>query len=261
MPITHSLRLRRISQQDFGELAYTVMEQVFAIHNEFGRFFDERIYKRALAARMTGIALEVPITVSFDRFSKTYYLDVVVSDGGLFEFKTVDDIHPRHRSQTINYLLLADLEHAKLINMRSEVVQHEFVNCFQRLRNLRNPQVSDEQWDGAVSGAVKLRDLLTALIQDWGAGLELALYEEALSCILGGESDTNVAVPVSGPSGILGHQRMRLATPETAVKLTALPDDDSCFVIHAHRLLAHTSLQAIHWVNITPTRVVYRTIR
>ncbi len=132
--------MRRIAQNEFGEIAFAVMEHVFAIHNEFGRFFDEQIYKRELAARTSDAVLEAPITVSFDSFSKTYYLDVLVKAGGLFEFKASDGIHPRHRGQTINYLLLADLEHAKLVNLRPEVVQHEFVNCSQRLVNLRDPR-------------------------------------------------------------------------------------------------------------------------
>ena len=42
--------VRRLSQDEFGELSYAVMAHVFEIHNEFGRFFDERIYKRELAS-------------------------------------------------------------------------------------------------------------------------------------------------------------------------------------------------------------------
>jgi hypothetical protein len=71
------------------------MEHVFAIHDELGRFFDERVYKQELSARMSGVALEVPITVSFDGFSKLYYLDALVGAGALFEFKAVEAIHPR----------------------------------------------------------------------------------------------------------------------------------------------------------------------
>lgn len=261
MPISHPFPLQRISQKEFGEIAFAVMEHVFAIHNEFGRFFDERIYKRELDARIRGVALEVPITVSFDGFSKIYYLDALVNTGGLFEFKAADVIHPRHRGQTINYLLLADLEHAKLINMRPEMVEHEFVNCSQRLIDLRHPHITDAKWDGGAPGAAKFRDLLTALIQDWGAGLELALYEEALTCFLGGEASVNLAVPVSGSSGPLGDQNFRLVTPEAAFKLTALPDDNNAFAIHAHRLLMHTPLRAIHWVNITHHHVRFTTIR
>ena len=49
MPITMSTRVRRLSQSEFGELAYEVMGCVFAIHDELGRLFDETLYKRELA--------------------------------------------------------------------------------------------------------------------------------------------------------------------------------------------------------------------
>jgi hypothetical protein len=36
------------------------MNVVYDIHNEFGRFFDETVYKRELADRMPGMELELP---------------------------------------------------------------------------------------------------------------------------------------------------------------------------------------------------------
>ena len=246
---------------EFGEIAFGVMQHVFEIHNEFGRFFDERIYKRELAVRTSDVSLEVPITVSFGGFSKVYHLDALVGDGALFEFKAAETFHGRHRAQTINYLLLAGLEHAKLVNVRPEMVEHEFVNCSQRLVDLHQPRITDANWEAETPGATKFRELLTALIHDWGSGLEIALYEQALTFFFGGESAVNVAVPVSGSSGRLGDQLMRLITPETAFKLTALSAEEESFAVHTHRLLAHTPVKAILWANITPHRVSFTTIR
>jgi len=48
MPMTMSTRVRRLSQSEFGELAYDVMGCVFALHDELGRLFDETLYKREL---------------------------------------------------------------------------------------------------------------------------------------------------------------------------------------------------------------------
>ena len=45
MPISLGIPVRRISQDEFSELSFEVMREVFAIHNEIGRFFDEKIYK------------------------------------------------------------------------------------------------------------------------------------------------------------------------------------------------------------------------
>jgi hypothetical protein len=51
MPIKLQSELRRVSQAEFGEITYEVMEVVFAVHNELGRFLEEDIYRRAIAQR------------------------------------------------------------------------------------------------------------------------------------------------------------------------------------------------------------------
>ena len=55
-------------------------------------------------------------------------------------------------------------------------------------------------------------------------------------------------------------QNMRLVAPEVAFKLTSFPDRLEAFEVHARRLLQHTSLQAIHWANITHKYVTFTTI-
>jgi hypothetical protein len=108
------------------------MSCVFDIHNEFGRFFDEKIYKRELARRFPGAELEVPIEVRFESFCKLYFLDVLIGRGG---------------------------------------------------------------------------------------------------------------------------------APGVAFKVTALPEDSNLFEIHARRLLEHTRLDAIQWINVARKEVSFRTIR
>jgi GxxExxY protein len=260
MPIHCPVVTNRISQNEFKLLAAEVMGHVFNIHNEFGRFFDEVVYKKALADRMSGVVLELEIIVTHGTFSKTYYADVLINHSGLFEFKASDTLHPRHRGQTLNYLLLLDLAHAKVINMRPESVGHEFVNCPNRLADLRKPQMVDRQWLAHAPGASAVRDNLMPLIADLGAGLELSLYEEALTHFLGGDDKVLAPVPVMGNKGHIADQRMRLAAPNVAFKLTSLQDHLDDFEHQARRLLQHTTLQAIHWINITQTTVQFVTL-
>jgi GxxExxY protein len=143
MPIHSPIATQRITQDEFTHIAGEVMQHVFAIHKEFGRFFDEQIYKKELANRMDGVELEVPVTVTRGSFSMIYSVDALIRGSSLFEFKAPDAIHPRHRGQTLNYLLLLDLGHGKVINVRPEVVGHEFVNCSARLAELRRPTIFD----------------------------------------------------------------------------------------------------------------------
>src|ERR1035438_9805937 len=111
MPIKVPPGLRRLDYEQFAQAAYQVMEVVFAVHNEFGRLFNEAIYKAEIARRLKDAWVEVPIEVSFESFCKTYYLDLVYSGGAVFELKAVEALTDRHRAQLLNYLLLAELLH------------------------------------------------------------------------------------------------------------------------------------------------------
>ncbi len=267
MPVHPSISTTRISQRDFKSVARKVMRHVFDLHNEFGRLFDELIYKRDLAARLPGVVLEAAVTASHGSFEKTYFLDVLVDGSGLFEFKAVDALHPRHRGQTLNYLLLFDLAHGKLINVHTDRVEHEFVNCPNRLINLRNPQIIDTAWNPRVAGADAFRDLLTALIKDWGVGLEMALYNEAITHLLGGDQVVLHPVPVFGKRGYLVDQPMRLVTPNVAFRITAIHEGTEgsmqidTFAVQLRKLLEHTNLEAIHWANLTHHQITFTTLQ
>ena len=261
MPIDRTTETIHPTQSEFGQIAYDVMNCVYDIHNEFGRFFDEAVYKRELADRMPGMELEVPVTITHDTFCKLYKLDVLAHKRGIFEFKAAESIVGRHRSQTINYQLLFDLPHALIINVRPESVGKEFVNCHLRLDALKNPPLDTTNFAPSIAGASFFHDRLIALIQDWGSGLDTTLFEEALTHFLGGEEQVLQPVPVIGAKGHLHDQKMRLLAPDVAFKLTAFPDRLEAFEKHAHRLLTHTNLKAIHWANITHKHVTFTTIR
>lgn len=256
MPIHLPITTTRISKKAFGELSYAVMEQVFAIHHEYGRFFDEKIYKRELAKRMTGVLLETSVEITFQSFLKRYYLDVLTHGSGLFEFKAVEAFVPRHRSQTINYLLLADLAHGLLVNTRPETIGREFVNCKWRLKDLRDPVITEHNWLPGIPQALRFQEVLVALVRDWGACLDLALYEEAMTHFMGGESVLQ-DIPVKD----LGSQRTRLIAPGVSFKITALSENTEAFVSHARRFLSHTPLHAILWANMTPTDITFSTLQ
>ena len=260
MPIIIRTPLRRLSQAEFGDLAYAVMGCVFQIHSELGRFFDEKIYKRELAHRCPGVQLEVPIEVTHASFKKLQYLDVLVEGGGPFEFKAVEAFTPRHPAQLLHYLLLAELPHGKLVNLRKEAVEHEFVNTTLTRADRIEFAIDEARWNDRTPGASRFREVLTALLRDWGTGLDLQFYEEALTHFLGGEAQVLVNVEVRTAEHPLGHQRMHLAAPRVAFAVTALREVDPDFETHARRLLRHTDLEAILWANIRLKMVTFTTI-
>jgi len=106
MPVHPPSGLRQLGEHQFRQLAYEVMHIIFQVHNEMGCLFDEVIYQNAIAARFPGVRIEVPLEIFFDTFRKTYYLDLLLRDGGGFELKAAETVHNRHRAQLLNYLLI-----------------------------------------------------------------------------------------------------------------------------------------------------------
>jgi GxxExxY protein len=260
MPIEVPEGLRRLEYDDFGQAAYRVMEAVFAVHNEFGHMFDEEVYQREVTRRLEGALVEVPLRLSFRNFEKTYYLDLVYADGAAFEFKTVDQLAPKHRAQLLNYLLVADLKHGKLVNMGSDSVEHEFVNAALTREQRCNFAVEDKSWLTTGNGAL-LRDLVIGLLRDWGTCLDVELYEEAVTHFLGGPEPVVQRVDIVNGAATGLTQRVHLADPGVACKLTALVEGLENEENNLRRFLAHTSLDCIHWINIGRHTVSFQTIK
>jgi GxxExxY protein len=249
-----------LNDEDFAQVIHETMRHVFAVHNELGRFFDEKIYEREIALRMAEVRTEVPVDVTFESFRKVYYIDLLVRGGAIFELKAVETLAQRHRSQLMHYLFLTDMPHGKLVNMRPERVSHEFVNNVLTREDRIAFHVVDEDWNDIEGRRVKER--MVAALRDWGAALDLALYEEAATHFCGQDAEPLGDIEIRVQERCLGVQKVRLAAPSTALKITCL-DADSLpdFECHARRFLAHTSLQAVQWINITRELVQFKTLR
>ncbi|MEI8371396.1 MAG: GxxExxY protein [Planctomycetota bacterium] len=258
MPVHVKHEVRRLTQHEFSVVAYQVMGTLFEIHEDLGRLFDEGIYQRELHQHLPELHSEVPIEVTFDAFSKTYYLDVLFH-GAIFELKAVEMLAPRHRSQLLNYLLLTDAEHGKLVNMRPQRIQHEFVNTGLVRTDRTAFDVHDHNWSDC--GAINLKVWLIELLRNLGVGLDLKFYQEAALHYCGPAAGV-IKVEICGAGGsILGHQEQPLLSPEVALRISAI-DPDRC-VDFEHQLrcfLRHTSLKALQWINLTRPLVTFKTL-
>jgi hypothetical protein len=77
MPVTVDAQLQELPYDMASRVAYDVMHDVFAVHNEFGRFMDENIYRDEIAQRVSGVRTEVLIEVTFRDFRKPYFMDML----------------------------------------------------------------------------------------------------------------------------------------------------------------------------------------
>jgi len=267
MPIISPISLSPISQEEFAAIDYRVMCDAFACQNELGRLCDEVIYQNDLAARLEAgglgpVRTEVPVIVRHRNFSKTYYLDLVIGNSAIYEVKVAAQLASEHEAQLLNYLFLEGVGHGKLINFRPTRVQSRFVNTTLTPQARRQMAVDTSRWEEEGDGSRRLRLAFIELLEDWGGFLELPLYLEALTHLLGGEDQVVQGVSFTRNGLMLGKQRLHLLAPDTAFRVTALPEADAeDHEHHLRALLRHSPLRVMQWLNMVRHKVNLVTLR
>ena len=258
MPVKLGTSIARLSQAEFADISYQVMGEVFEVHGSYGRLFDEVVYKKALASRLKQAKTEVEIQVWFEHFSKKYYLDLVVAPGAIFELKAVEKLSNEHKSQLLNYLLLTGAKHGKLVNFRTEHVEHEFVNTKLSPNQRRCFQIDDSQWSSTGDFNSEKKNCIVCMLKDWGTGLSRSLYDEAVRFFLGVEANRSIQVPIN--ENLAAKQTVSLCAQNVALRVTAFDETGQGYRESLKRFMGQTGLEAIQWINIAYKKVIFDTI-
>ena len=256
--------LRAFSQPEFTELDRVVTGLAFQIHNQFGRYLKEFPYKTELKNRCRQLGIpterELRVWVRHGSFVKEYKLDLVFSHGSICEAKAAECLAPIHIAQTLNYLLLTETQHAKLINFGTDRVQSRFVSSKLKAADRKRLIVEDFAWRNVNPQTQFLKNTLLELLRDWGAFLEVGLYQTALTHFLGGEAHVVQRLPILSGEQILGEQEFHLVTADCGFLLSAVTGSTETMRTHWERLLAHTPLQHLHWVNLNHHQIEFVTL-
>ncbi len=260
MPVHCPVEIEPLTTEAFRDLDYQVMRHAFDSQNALGRLADERIYQADLAERLQSFGIsvfrELEVILSYANFHKSLYLDLVVAEQGVYELKAAKAISDAHIGQLLTYLHLLDLPRGKLLNFGSPKVESQFVNAPFRSAQRRVFHVVDREY----RGTKQFQELVVGLLRDWGTSLTLSLYQEALVTLLGGRDQVEVMLPLCRDRICLGHQRFHLAESELAFNITALNRGTEAFEEQLVRLIHHSPLRAIHWINIEHENVKLKTV-
>ncbi len=265
MPIETTTEIRIYDQEQFHALDHRVMRIVFDVHNEFDGLLDEDLYKTEIAARCLAIGLtpaerEVRIRVIHRDFTKDYLMDLLLCHGLMVEAKVADRLGPAHRGQALNYLLLAGMHHGRLVNLRGQRVEHEFVSTSLTATERHRVSVNQGNWVELSSLSKELRTRTIGLLDDWGAFLDVNLYREALVHFLKGSNTIRQEVEVFSGTRCVGTQKLHLLDAESGWTLTTRQDSSVAMGDHLRRLLNHTRLNGIHWINLNRHQLEFSTI-
>ncbi len=264
MPVDCAIEIDALDQERFHAVDKQVMGHAFAIHNTLGRFCDERIYQEELARRCRKSGLdvlrEVLLRVSHMDFAKSYYIDMILERGAAYELKTVEALSGGHQRQLINYLLLAGMHHGKLINLRPASVESRFVSTQLRPSDRAHVIFDDREWVSVDRGSERLRDILSELFVEWGAFLDVNLYREAIVHFMGGQDAVIRLVPIEVVGRVVGSQKMCLLGPDAAWHISALRKHAQSYETHMRRLLKHSPLNRLQWINLDQRKVLLKTL-
>ena len=264
MPIEIAHVITVMDQEAFHAVDRVVTGLAFNLHNEFGRYLDERLYRAAmadgLAAQDFRVVREMKMTLRLGGFRKEYYADFLVDEGVIVEMKTASELTNSHRAQVLNYLYMCGLRHGTLLNLRPERVQHEFVSTTLAPSQRRQIIWSTTEWKPLCSACERLRTLLEVALADWGARLDPLAYRDAIIHFLGGEAAIVREIEVRSDRGLLGRQRVCLLADDIGFSITASVHCPGLTFEHLRRFLHHTNLRAIQWVNLNGSAVTLQTI-
>ena len=264
MPIKCSVEVCATGQERFHALDKIVMRQAFDLQNTLGRLCDERIYQDALAMRceIAGIRCqrEVELLASHKTFAKSYYLDLLVEQGAIYELKTVNSLANVHQNQLINYLLLTGTHHGKLINFRPTSVESKFISTSLNLSERMRFFLAESEWEQCDQSNI-LKCALIDMLEDWGTFLDINLYREALIHLLDGPDSGLLPVAIQVEGNTVGYQKMHLLNPEYAWHLSSVKTNLHVHEMHIKRLMQHTTLSSIHWINLNQNQVTLKSIK
>ncbi len=256
-PLIHCpIPFNRLSRVEFDELSHQIMIHAFASQNELGRLCDEQVYQNDIALRLRDAGLgpietEVPVTVCLRDFNKSYFLDLVVQNSFICELKASGTLKKQYDAQLLNYLILTDQKHGKLINLRPAKVEYRTVNAVVPQEARFDYNIDGCRFLPRTARCEQLLVLLREILAAWGAYLDSHLYEDALIYFLGGESQVLKRLPLSRKGHFLGTQLLTLLSENIAFKITSLPSITlPTYEAHMQRLIELTPFEAIHWINL-----------
>jgi GxxExxY protein len=265
LPIKHNIAIKPISEDEFHQIDYKVMELAFAIHNEMGRFWDEKIYQNELARRcresgFDKVMTEVPVSACFEDFEGLYLMDLLINNSVIYEIKTVRSLNEDHLKQALHYLFLLDLHHGKLINFRPQSVEYRFVSTRLTPEKRFNFKIDDHDYQELDRDSTWLKQLVTKLLQEWGAFLDINLFYDAITYFRGGKENVVKKIKVMSNSHVIGEQSIHLLNPKTAFKISAIIKDIDNYELHLNRFIKYANLEAIQWINFNHHEILFKTI-
>lgn len=119
-----------------------IISAYYAVYNELGHGFLEKVYENALAIelRRRGLTVkqQLPVAVFYQgEIVGEYFADLLIENCVIIELKAADRIADKHSAQLMNYLKATDVEVGLVLNFGDEpkFVRKIFTNDRKQVRD------------------------------------------------------------------------------------------------------------------------------
>ena len=119
----------------------------------------------------------------------------------------------------------------------------------------------DREWVETCPEDALLKGRLVDLLSDLGLFLDVSLYREALLKLMEKDSFGLQDVEIHSSGRVLGFHRMCLLNHETAWHLSTVRDHFETYGTHLSRLVSHSNLRCLHWINLNHRQVMMKTLK
>jgi GxxExxY protein len=263
MPVHLEQPIKALCEQEFHDLDYQVMKWAFDAHNRLGRFYSEKIYQNELLTicRENGLnaETEVQIKLTHKSFTKDLFIDLLLENSSVYELKAATNINSDHRIQTIDYLLLSNTQHGKIINFRPPSVEHEFVSTSLCVADRQKFSIHHKNWNHESETSARLLEITTALLTDWGIFLDSTLYKEAICHFFGGLEKITYPVEIKRNDTSIRTQNIPLLSPMEPFCISSVKNGVQTYRSHLKRFLDCTNMSSLHWINLNRSEVTFET--
>lgn len=123
------------------EITDKVLKAFYAVYNELGFGFLEKVYENAMVIELRKLGLDCakqhPIKVKYEgNIVGDYFADIIVENIVILELKAAEAIAEEHELQLINYLKATEIETGLLLNFgrKPEFKRKIFTNDRKKIR-------------------------------------------------------------------------------------------------------------------------------
>ncbi len=115
-----------MSKYEHSEITEKIIAAAYAVHNQLGFGFLEKVYKNALMIELEKMSFkciaEAPLKVFYQNIPVgEFFADIIVEDKIVIETKAVSRLDPAHEAQLVNYLKASEISVGLLINFGTSV--------------------------------------------------------------------------------------------------------------------------------------------